>query len=161
MTKVFYEIVEHDGGWSYRVDGVYSRRGARGEGTGRSGRDDGQYPMRTGAGTTKFRKAPIGRARHRSQCTRFDPARLRESEFTRLTDRFLPPNSPIGSPVALLVGARHSPAGLAMQSPRNSRFPALVKMFSGLFAKNGNAGRNAVTLVVTPIVAVSNDACRD
>jgi hypothetical protein len=42
MTKVVYEIVEHDGGWSYRVDGVYSRRGARGEGTGRSGRDDGQ-----------------------------------------------------------------------------------------------------------------------
>jgi hypothetical protein len=24
MTKVVYEIVEHDGGWAYRVDGVYS-----------------------------------------------------------------------------------------------------------------------------------------
>ena len=24
MTKVIYEIVEHDGGWAYRVDGVYS-----------------------------------------------------------------------------------------------------------------------------------------
>ncbi len=24
MTKVTYEIVEHDGGWAYRVDGVYS-----------------------------------------------------------------------------------------------------------------------------------------
>ena len=24
MTKVTYEIVEHDGGWAYRVDGVFS-----------------------------------------------------------------------------------------------------------------------------------------
>jgi hypothetical protein len=24
MTKVTYQIVEHDGGWAYRVDGVYS-----------------------------------------------------------------------------------------------------------------------------------------
>ena len=24
MTKVTYEVVEHDGGWAYRVDGVYS-----------------------------------------------------------------------------------------------------------------------------------------
>ena len=24
MTKVLYEIVEHDGGWAYRVDGTYS-----------------------------------------------------------------------------------------------------------------------------------------
>lgn len=24
MTKVVYEIVEHDGGWAYRADGVYS-----------------------------------------------------------------------------------------------------------------------------------------
>ena len=24
MTKVTYEIVEHDGGWAYRVNGVYS-----------------------------------------------------------------------------------------------------------------------------------------
>ena len=24
MTKVTYEIVEHDGGWAYRVDGVSS-----------------------------------------------------------------------------------------------------------------------------------------
>ena len=24
MTKVTYEIVEHDGGWAYRVAGVYS-----------------------------------------------------------------------------------------------------------------------------------------
>lgn len=24
MTKVVYEIVEHDGGWAYSVDGVYS-----------------------------------------------------------------------------------------------------------------------------------------
>ena len=24
MTKVVYEVVEHDGGWAYRVDGVYS-----------------------------------------------------------------------------------------------------------------------------------------
>ena len=24
MTRVIYEIVEHDGGWAYRVDGVYS-----------------------------------------------------------------------------------------------------------------------------------------
>ena len=24
MTKVIYEIVEHDGGWAYRVNGVYS-----------------------------------------------------------------------------------------------------------------------------------------
>jgi hypothetical protein len=24
MTKVTYEIVEHDGGWAYRLDGVYS-----------------------------------------------------------------------------------------------------------------------------------------
>jgi hypothetical protein len=24
MTKIVYEIVEHDGGWAYRVDGAYS-----------------------------------------------------------------------------------------------------------------------------------------
>ena len=24
MTRVIYQIVEHDGGWAYRVDGVYS-----------------------------------------------------------------------------------------------------------------------------------------
>ena len=24
MAKVTYEVVEHDGGWAYRVDGVYS-----------------------------------------------------------------------------------------------------------------------------------------
>ena len=24
MTKVIYEIVKHDGGWAYRVDGVFS-----------------------------------------------------------------------------------------------------------------------------------------
>ena len=24
MARVIYEIVEHDGGWAYRVDGVYS-----------------------------------------------------------------------------------------------------------------------------------------
>jgi hypothetical protein len=24
MTKFIYEIVEHDGGWAYRADGVYS-----------------------------------------------------------------------------------------------------------------------------------------
>ena len=24
MTKITYEIVEHDGGWAYRFDGVYS-----------------------------------------------------------------------------------------------------------------------------------------
>jgi hypothetical protein len=24
MTKITYEIVEHDGGWAYRVDGAYS-----------------------------------------------------------------------------------------------------------------------------------------
>ena len=24
MTKVTYEIVEHDGGWAYRMNGVYS-----------------------------------------------------------------------------------------------------------------------------------------
>ena len=24
MSKVIYEIVEHDGGWAYKVDGVFS-----------------------------------------------------------------------------------------------------------------------------------------
>jgi hypothetical protein len=24
MTKITYQIVEHDGGWAYRVDGVFS-----------------------------------------------------------------------------------------------------------------------------------------
>jgi len=24
MAKVVYQVVEHDGGWAYRVDGVYS-----------------------------------------------------------------------------------------------------------------------------------------
>ena len=24
MTTIRYEVVEHDGGWAYRVDGVYS-----------------------------------------------------------------------------------------------------------------------------------------
>jgi hypothetical protein len=26
MTKVVYEIVKHDGGWAYRVNGTYSER---------------------------------------------------------------------------------------------------------------------------------------
>lgn len=24
MTEIHYEVVEHDGGWAYRLDGVYS-----------------------------------------------------------------------------------------------------------------------------------------
>jgi hypothetical protein len=24
MTKIIYEIIEHDGGWAYQVDGVFS-----------------------------------------------------------------------------------------------------------------------------------------
>jgi hypothetical protein len=24
MSKVVYEVIEHDGGWAYRVDGVFS-----------------------------------------------------------------------------------------------------------------------------------------
>jgi len=24
MTKITYEVVKHDGGWAYKVDGVYS-----------------------------------------------------------------------------------------------------------------------------------------
>jgi hypothetical protein len=24
MAKIIYEVVEHDGGWAYRVDGVFS-----------------------------------------------------------------------------------------------------------------------------------------
>ena len=24
MTRIIYEIVQHDGGWAYRVDGVFS-----------------------------------------------------------------------------------------------------------------------------------------
>jgi hypothetical protein len=24
MTKITYEVVQHDGGWAYRVDGVFS-----------------------------------------------------------------------------------------------------------------------------------------
>jgi len=24
MTRIIYEVVEHDGGWAYRVDGVFS-----------------------------------------------------------------------------------------------------------------------------------------
>lgn len=24
MTKMIYQVVEHDGGWAYRADGVYS-----------------------------------------------------------------------------------------------------------------------------------------
>jgi hypothetical protein len=24
MTKITYEIIEHDGGWAYKVDGVFS-----------------------------------------------------------------------------------------------------------------------------------------
>ena len=24
MTKIIYEVVEHDGGWAYQVDGVFS-----------------------------------------------------------------------------------------------------------------------------------------
>ena len=26
MTRITYQVVEHDGGWAYRVDGVYSER---------------------------------------------------------------------------------------------------------------------------------------
>jgi len=25
MTRIVYEVVEHDGGWAYRVNGVFSR----------------------------------------------------------------------------------------------------------------------------------------
>jgi hypothetical protein len=51
MNKITYEVVEHDGGWAYRVDGVFSETfpshhgpqsgGARSEGTSRPGRYDG------------------------------------------------------------------------------------------------------------------------
>jgi hypothetical protein len=54
MTKITYEIVEHDGGWAYRVDGVFSetfsshdiaRRAAEraNEGTSRTGKNDGHH----------------------------------------------------------------------------------------------------------------------
>jgi hypothetical protein len=53
MTKITYEIVEHDGGWAYRVDGVFSETfpshdisqsgGTRIEGTSRSRKRDGHF----------------------------------------------------------------------------------------------------------------------
>jgi hypothetical protein len=70
MTKITYEIVEHDGGWAYRADGVFSEtfpshdlarkaaeRAAKeqvvpGETTGISYEDK--------AGTLKWRGAVIG-----------------------------------------------------------------------------------------------------
>ena len=69
MTKITYEIVEHDGGWAYRVGGVFSeafpshdlaRKAAE-----RAAKEQvvpgDTTPMRTrrGTGTTKFRAAMI------------------------------------------------------------------------------------------------------
>ena len=72
MTKITYEIVEHDGGWAYRADGVFSEtfpshdlarkaaeraakeQGVPGETTGIS------YEDRMAAGTMKCRGAMIG-----------------------------------------------------------------------------------------------------
>ena len=70
MAKVTYEIVEHDGGWAYRVDGVYSEtfpshdlaRRARGKRTDRPGGRDGHLLTKTSraAGTTKCPQAMTG-----------------------------------------------------------------------------------------------------
>jgi hypothetical protein len=53
MTKITYEIVEHDGGWAYRVDGPQSG-GARSEGTNRSGRHDGHLASRSRCQNKKY-----------------------------------------------------------------------------------------------------------
>ncbi|HUG61572.1 MAG TPA: DUF2188 domain-containing protein [Methylomirabilota bacterium] len=47
MVKVVYEIVEHDGGWAYRSDGVYSEAFAN--------RDDALAAAKTAA---KEQRAP-------------------------------------------------------------------------------------------------------
>ena len=73
MSKITYEIVEHDGGWAYRADGVFSEtfpshdlarkaaeRAAKEQ--VRPGRDDGHLRtrIRMAAGTMKCRGAMIG-----------------------------------------------------------------------------------------------------
>ena len=71
MSKITYEIVEHDGGWAYRVDGVYSEpfppttRPAEPRSVRRKSRSFPETrrasPMRTrkAAGTMSCRKAAI------------------------------------------------------------------------------------------------------
>jgi hypothetical protein len=71
MTKITYEIVEHDGGWANRIDGVFSetfpshdmaRRAAEPQQRNKSSRETRQaFRTRTrmAIGTTKYRQAMI------------------------------------------------------------------------------------------------------
>jgi hypothetical protein len=69
MTKITYEIVEHDGGWAYRVDGVFSetfptheRRSApRTNKSSRETRPASPTKTRRGIGMTSCRRAMIDR----------------------------------------------------------------------------------------------------
>ena len=72
MTKITYEIVEHDGGWAYRADGVFSetfpshdlarkRRSVQQRSRGsRERRPASSTRTRMAAGTMKWRGAMIG-----------------------------------------------------------------------------------------------------
>lgn len=61
MIKVTYEVVEHDGGWAYRVNGVYSEtfptHALAHKAAERAAR------KRVAVGMTKFPPAVIGRKR--------------------------------------------------------------------------------------------------
>jgi hypothetical protein len=74
MTKVTYEIVEHDGGWAYRADGVFSETfpshdEARSAGADCAGRSD-KYLLR-GQGREVARRTLVWR-----QPTRYERQRL-------------------------------------------------------------------------------------
>jgi len=51
MTKVTYEIVEHDGGWAYRVDGVFSETFPSHD-AARRGAEDAAWEQRVPGDTT-------------------------------------------------------------------------------------------------------------
>ena len=88
MTKITYEVVEHDGGWAYRVDGAFSetfpshdmaRRAAetlqQKSKSSRERRRASRTRTKMVVGTTKCRQAmidpkPTSRAEHVNQgCT--------------------------------------------------------------------------------------------
>ena len=72
MSKVTYEIVEHDGGWAYRVDGTYSE----------------SFPTREEAHTAAERAAREQRAPGATEGISWEDARGRwHSEVAQGNDR--------------------------------------------------------------------------
>ena len=62
MTRVTYEIVEHDGGWAYRVDGVYSETFPSHDDARFAAERAAREQVRAGDTTTLSRFAPMALA---------------------------------------------------------------------------------------------------